>query len=387
MDFSLRTKLITGYGCLERIGEIVSAYGVKRVMLCTDSFLINTDAASVIQKQMKEADISCELYIQKRSEPTDIMCDEGADICREKQVELLIALGGGSVMDQAKAMAAIVSNGISSREMDGVPIRKRMLPVICIPTTAGTGSEVTFVSVITNTESQYKMTIMDADNLSPNVAICDPALLTTLPQKLVSSCGIDALTHAIEAYTSVLSNPFSDALALQAIKMISANIRAAFTDPSDIEAQSNMMLASTMAGAAFINADVGAVHAIAETVGVKYHIPHGVANSIFLPYVMAFNRIGYEQRYAEIGRQLGAGSDEAGYDENSKSAVRFVDSLIKELQIPAFSDFEQVKEEDFEELAKKAEVNPMSLDNIKKISAADYLNILVDAFTKRPLKI
>ncbi len=387
MEFSLRTKLITGYGCLEQIGQLVQGFGVKRVMLCTDSFLVSTPAAARIQEILKGLEIQCLVYTQLQPEPIDQDCDKGALFCREQGVELIIALGGGSVMDQSKAMAAIVTNGKSCRELDGTAIPHRMLPLICVPTTAGTGSEVTFVSVITNTEKKYKMTIMDAGSLSPDVALCDPALLTTLPKKLVSSCGVDALTHAIEAYTAAdaVSNPFSDALALQAMGMIARNLIKCWEDPTDREAQGAMMQASTMAGAAFINSDVGAVHAIAEAVGVAYHIPHGVANSLFLPYVMEFNREGNEGYYAQVAHQLGAAQAGADDKENAAAAIRFVEELIAQLEIPHFADFEQVDPKDFEFLAQRASQSVMSQDNRREIRAQDYTRILMDAYQGKKL--
>lgn len=385
MRFSMRTKLITGYGCLDQLGEAVRSFGVKKVMLCTDSFLAQTPAAAAIQAQLAGTGISCEVYTQLQPEPIDVDCDRGAAFCKEQGVELIVALGGGSVMDQSKAMAAIVTNGKSCRELDDAPIPKRMLPLICVPTTAGTGSEVTFVSVITNTQDQYKMTIMDADSLSPDVAVCDPALLTTLPPKLVASCGVDALTHAIEAYTSAAANPISSALALQAMEMIAQNLKRCWETPSDKEAQSAMMLASTMAGAAFINSDVGAVHAVAEIVGVAYHIPHGVANSLFLPYVMEFNRAGNEAYYARIAHCLGAAEPGAGDGENAKRSIRFVEELIAQLEIPAFASFPQVDPADFEALAARAAKSPMSLDNRKPIETEDYVHILRDAYQSKKI--
>lgn len=241
MEFSLKTKLVTGYGCLKKIGEIVQSFGVKKVLLCTDAFLLQTPAAHTIQRELEERGIGCVVYDQPQSEPTDVQCDEGAKFCKEQEVELIVALGGGSVMDQAKAMSAIVTNGLSCCQLDNVSIPKRMLPLICIPTTAGTGSEVTFVAVITNTKAQYKMTIMDSDHLSPDIALCDPALLATLPPRLIASCGIDALTHAIEAHTSVLANPFSSALALHAMEMISKNLKRCWSSHSDMQAQEAML--------------------------------------------------------------------------------------------------------------------------------------------------
>ena len=387
MEFSMRTKLVTGCGCMEGIGGIVRRFGVRKVMLCTDSFLLNTPAAAEIQRRLREHAIECVVYTQLQPEPIDVDCDKGALFCREQGIELIVALGGGSVMDQSKAMAAIAANGKSCRELDGAVIPKRMLPLVCVPTTAGTGSEVTYVAVITNTKENYKMTIMDSDSLSPDVAVCDPLLLTTLPPKLAASCGVDALTHAIEAYTAAsgVANPISNALALQAMELIGQNLKRCWENPRDQEAQSAMMLASTMAGAAFINANVGAVHAVAEVVGVTYHIPHGVANSLFLPYVMEFNRPGNDGYYARIAGQLGAAQAGAGDEENGMRAVRFVEKLVEELQIPAFSDFKQVNPADFQDIARRSAENALSRDNRREIRAEDYMGILQNAYQRKRL--
>lgn len=385
MIFSLKTKVIGGCGCLEQLGETVQAFGVKKALLCTDAFLAGTPAAARIVEMLEQRGIQCPVYTRLQPEPIDVHCDEGARFCTENGVELIVALGGGSVMDQSKAMAAIVANGLPVRQLEDRPIPKRMLPLVCVPTTAGTGSEVTFVSVITNTDEQRKMTIMDADNLSPDVAVCDPELLTTLPRSLVASCGVDALTHAIESYTSLPANPISDALALRAMELIAASLPRCWQDPADLQAQGAMMLASTMAGASFINADVGAVHALAETVGAFFHIPHGVANSLFLPYIMEFTRVGNAPFYARIARQLGAAAPETDDETAARRAVAFVENLVRQLEIPAFASFKNVDPDRFEELARRAAKSPMNLDNRRPMGPEDHLTVLRQAWEGRIL--
>ena len=385
MIFSLKTKVIGGRGCLEQLGETVEGFGVKKALLCTDAFLAGTPAASRIVEMLGCRGIRCPVYTRLQPEPIDVHCDEGARFCAENGVELIVALGGGSVMDQSKAMAAIVTNGLPVRQLEDRPIPKRMLPLVCVPTTAGTGSEVTFVSVITNTDEQRKMTIMDADSLSPDVAICDPELLTTLPRGLIASCGVDALTHAIESFTSLPANPISDALALRAMELIAANLPRCWQDPSDLQAQGSMMLASTMAGAAFINADVGAVHALAETVGAFFHIPHGVANSLFLPYIMEFSRVGNAALYARVARQLGAAGPGTDDETAARGAVAFVEGLVRRLEIPAFASFKNVDPARFEELARRAAMNPMNLDNRRPMGPEDHLAVLRQAWEGRTL--
>lgn len=382
MEFSVNTKIIFGAGAIKDIGRIVDEFHVKNVLLCTDQFLLQTVACQTVREQLNKYGIECLAYTDLQPEPIDRDCDRGAEFCREHGIELIIALGGGSVMDQSKAMAAIVTNGKSCRDLDAAVIEKRMLPLVCIPTTAGTGSEVTFVSVITNTKDYYKMTIMDRRNLSPDVALCDPKVLTTLPKTLVASCGIDALTHAIEAYTSKASNPMTDALALAAVKLIGENIRKAWENPADSEAQGGMMMASTMAGCAFINSNVASVHAIAETVGVRYHIPHGIANAIFLPYVMEVNIKGHEERFVELAKQLGI-LGERDKKTCAEACVSYVRKLTADLEIKRFSDYAEVNPADFGDLAAASERNILSQDNIKKLTAGDYERILIRAYEAR----
>lgn len=283
-------------------------------------------------------------------------------------------------MDQAKASAALVTNGGKCVDWDYIELPEYMLPVICIPTTAGTGSEVTFCAVITDEEKKYKMTVMDVIKLRPSVAIADPELLLTLPPALTASTGVDALTHAIEAYTAKVSQPLTDALALHAIELIAGSLVEAVTNGSNLQARTDMQNGSLLAGAAFINSDVGAVHAISETIGAWYDTPHGVGNSIFLPHVMKYNIPACPERYAKIAKCLGIDPTGKSDEQLANEAVDYVIELCETVKIPKLKELEYIKEENFEAIAQRSAENPLSLDNARDIDAAAYLDILKAAY-------
>ena len=275
-------------------------------------------------------------------------------------------------MDQGKAAAALCTNGGIVQDWEDRPLNKTPLTLFCIPTTAGTGSEVTSVAVITDTKRHFKLSLQDPEKLFPTVAICDPELTLTLPPKLTASTGMDALTHAIEAYTVHEKNPFSDALALQAAELIGKSLPEAFCGGNNLLHREKMMAASTMAGMAFINSNVGAVHALAETVGALYDIPHGVANSVFLPYVMEFNLPVCGELYCRIGKQIGALGG-----EGSCLKIR---ELNRRLSIPLFSQIPGIQPEMFPEIAQRTADNILSQSNARHVEQRGYLEILHKAW-------
>lgn len=373
-------EIISGCGALKAIGSKAYELGAKNVLILTDRFLAGTTNFKVITDSLDSHSISWNVFSDVQSNPTAESCESSAALARQYQCDLIIGFGGGSVMDQAKTCAALLTNGESCIYWDGIPLRRPMLPTICIPTTSGTGSEVTFVAVITDTIREYKMSIGDPKHLLPICAICDPLVTLELPPSLTASCGIDALTHAIEAFTSKAASSVTDALALRAIDLISHNIFRAWEYPDDIGAREAMMTGSTLAGAAFINSNVGAVHALAETVGAKYHIPHGTANAIFLPYVMEFNLPNTSEKYAEIARIMtepGSGNVSC---PTAEDAVTQVSNLCKKLSIPSLSSYPQVTHSDFPLLSERAAENPLSADNPRTVTGQDYLHILNEVF-------
>lgn len=329
---------------------------------------------------MDKAGIVYITYDKVRPNPRTTDCDFTCELAKSEGVNVIIGLGGGSSMDQAKATAALVTNGGKCTDWDYVELPHKMLPTVCIPTTAGTGSEVTFCAVITDDENKYKMSIMDVYNLRPDIAIADPELSLSLPPFMTASTGVDALTHAIEAYTCRVSQPITDALALHAIELIGQNLIEAVENGSCLEARTNMLNASLMAGAAFINSNVGAVHAISETIGAWYDTPHGVGNSIFLPYIMEYNIPACPERFAKIALQLGVDGTGKTTEELAHAAAKYVKELNERVKIPKLSELKYIKEENFEAIAQRSAENPLSDDNARAIDKNGYLSVMHKAY-------
>ncbi len=380
--FNHATRIIEGFGTIDCVGTEAKALGATKVLVVTDSFLSTTELFKRILSKLEEEQLSYIVYDNVKPNPPTTDCDALVELARKESVDLLIAYGGGSAMDEAKAVGALVTNGGKCVDWDYKEFPKKMLPLITIPTTAGTGSEVTFVAVITDEEREYKMSLMDEKNLVPTLAICDPQVTLALPKSLTAACGIDALTHAIEAYTVKCSSPMTDAIALYAMELIAKSIRTAYEDGSDKDARENMMIGSTMAGMAFINSNVGAVHAIAETIGAKYGIAHGVANSLFLPYVMEYNIPAEPYRYSVVAERLGVErTPEMSNEDHAYAGVQFIKKLNRDLQIPCFKDLKGIDPEEFDLIAEKSAKNPLSIDNARTIEKADYLEILKKAYS------
>ena len=382
-EFFHATKVVSGAGCVSQTGSEVCALDGKKVMIITDGFLASSPIYEKVTKSLDEANVEYITYKEVRPNPRTTDCDFTADMAKKENVDVIIGLGGGSSMDQAKATAALVTNGGKCVEWDWKELDEYMLPVICIPTTAGTGSEVTFVAVITDEEKKYKMSVFDPIKLRPSVAIADPELLLTLPPSLTASTGVDALTHAIEAYTCRISQPITDALALHAMELIADNIVEAVENGSNLEARSNMMIGSLMAGMAFINSNVGAVHAISETIGAWYDTPHGVGNSIFLPYIMKYNISAKPERFARIAQILGVDGTGMTTEEIAMAGVEKVKELNAKVKIPKLTDLDYIKEENFRAIAERSAENALSDDNAKPIDADGYLQVIYEAYNDK----
>jgi alcohol dehydrogenase len=304
--------------------------------------------------------------------------DKAGDQVRELKPDLIIGLGGGSALDAAKAIALLATNPGSIEDYEGrAKYKTPPLPVLSIPTTCGTASEVTWVAVITHTERKFKMSIK-GPLMFPAVALVDPDLLTTLPPALVASTGMDALTHAIEAYTVKPASYITDIFARASLKYIFQSIEEAYDDiQGNARARERIMLGSMLAGFAFGNSDVGAVHCIAESVGSLLDTPHGVANAVFLPYVMEFNMPVAARRFAEISRL--AGIHEVDDYEAAQLLIQRIKNLSRKLQIPSVKDI-GLEETHFPDIAQKSFANNSNPSNPREAKTEDYLQILSRAF-------
>lgn len=323
-EFHCPTKIVCGEGALHKLPVKIADRGVTKPLIVTDANLIKLGIAEQVFAPLREADVNYSLYDHVPPDSSLNVVNEVATLYREEKCDGWIALGGGSVIDTAKGAAASVSVGEKDfTDLQGSEILEDELdPLIAIPTTAGTGSEVTLVAVVADTEHHAKLSYTSY-RLVPNIAFLDPKLTASLPPRLTATTGIDALTHAIEAYTSIQKNPISDALAQQAISLISKNLALSCAEPGNLEARTNLALGSLLAGASFSNAMVGLIHAIGHSLGGLCHIPHGQAMMLLLPHCVHFNRThGYHQGlYGELLGALKPDLDTARLTAAEKDAL------------------------------------------------------------------
>jgi alcohol dehydrogenase len=374
MNFQMPTKIMFGSGILSRLREIIEEeFKASRVFLVTDKGIMDSGIGSQALSQLEGARV----FDEVESNPKSPTVDKAGELVRKVKPDLVIGLGGGSPMDAAKAIALLATNTGSIEDYEGKGKYKTTpLPVLAIPTTCGTGSEVTWVSVITHPERRFKMSIKGPE-MFPAVALVDPDLLISLPPPLVASTGMDALTHAIEAYTAQGATEFSDNFARQALELIFRALTDAFDNIKDNkEARERLMSGSTLSGVAFCNSDVGAVHCLAEACGGLYDLPHGELNSIFLPFVMEFNLPVAKTRYAEIAGLAGIQDK----DENlaSQELVRKIKSMSRAMNIPSFQDL-GLEESEFPDIASGAFQNNSNPSNPREVKYEDYLAILNNA--------
>ncbi|MDW7651558.1 MAG: iron-containing alcohol dehydrogenase [Bacillota bacterium] len=387
MDFSflfdLPTRIVFENSILSRAGEETKKLACgHRTLLVTDSGILRTGIADTVQSSLQQAGFDCMLFDRVEPNPKDVDCEEGGRAARDFNADMIVAVGGGSVIDSAKAIALLhTHNGkLTAYEGKGKVVNE-VTPIVAIPTTAGTGSEVTRSAVITDTQRKFKMTIKDV-RLAPRLALVDPETTYALPASLTATTGMDALVHAIEAYTCRLANPFSDALALAAMERIFPWLRAAVKDGSDKVARSQLMTGSLLAGVAFSHADVAAVHCLAEALGGIYDIPHGAGNSMFLPAVTAYNAQADPQRHARVAAACGLPVGGLSDVDASKLLVDALEKLSADINIPDFAGFPGVKEEDFPFLAEAAQKNGSTPSNCRAIGQENYLGILKACYSQ-----
>ena len=332
-EVHIPSTLLIGEGTRKETGSLAAKLGMKSVLLVSDKYLETIGLVSEFSDILKASGINPVVFTDIDSEPEignvlDAMKVIGANKC-----DGIVSIGGGSSIDTAKAVSILVTNGGDMSDYMGVgKVPKAGLPHIAVPTTAGTGSEATRVTIITNKETSVKMMCLD-DAFLPIAAIVDYELSMTMPKNLTSYVGIDALTHAIEAYVSQKANPVSDIFAKKAIELIGRNILTAYNSPSDAAARSAMMEGSTFAGIAFSNASVCAVHGMSRPIGAHFHVAHGLSNAMLLPIVTEYSIVGNPARYAEIAGFMGlAGKSEKDLTD---ALVRKLHEFNKLMQVPS----------------------------------------------------
>ena len=375
MLFHMPARLYFGSGEIDHLNFIVKNYfKADRPILVTDKGVVHSGLADLISVQLPGIKIFDTIEANPKSDTINTLARE----VRTLAPDLIIGLGGGSPLDAGKALSLLSTNDGNIEAYEGKEkYRNDPLPFLAIPTTCGTGSEVTWVSVITDVGRKFKMSIK-GPKLYPAAAIVDPDLIKTLPASIVASTGLDALTHAVEAYLSKPATLITDHHAQKAVKMIWGSIEGAYTDIQHHHTdRENLMFGSTMAGFAFGNSDVTAVHCISESIGALYDIPHGVANSIFLPFVLAYNLPECHGKMAVLARHIGI--EENDDMQTSMMFIQAIKDLSKRLAIPLFKDL-NIGVDQFEKIAKMSFENNSTPSNPRDLNPRDYLRILENAY-------
>ncbi|WP_134703017.1 iron-containing alcohol dehydrogenase [Ammoniphilus sp. YIM 78166] len=332
--YLMPTRVECGKGIAEKTGELIRDLGASRVLIVTDKGVRAANLLGVIERSLQSAGLPYEIFDEVEPNPSAQTIRKGTQALKQNESDAVLAVGGGSSIDTAKGVALMAKNPGDILEYEGVgKIEVPPLPIIAIPTTAGTGSEVTNSTVVTNKETSFKTAVI-SPYLFPTLAILDPALTLNLPQPITAATGMDALTHAIESYTSKASSPISQAFAIHAIKMIGENLIPSYFVGTDIEQRENMLVASMMAGVAFAQSRLGNVHAISHTFGGVFNVPHGIANAALLPFVMKFNLPACPERFRDIAVALG--KDVAGLSpmQAAEKAIEAVLEMNQAMQIP-----------------------------------------------------
>jgi alcohol dehydrogenase len=378
--YYLPTRNVFGEGAVKECGQLMSSLGAKKSMIVTDSFLASTPMAPMLQEILKESGVDSCVFGGAEPNPTDLNVKKGVEAYQEWGCDSIISLGGGSSHDCAKGIGLVVTNGGSIGDYEGVDqSQKEMIPLMAVNTTAGTASEITRFCIITDTSRKVKMAIIDW-RVTPRIAINDPELMKGMPASLTAATGMDALTHAIEAYVSTAANPLTDAAALMAIKMIYQYLPKAVANGDYMKARDKMAYAQYLAGIAFNNASLGYVHAMAHQLGGFYNLPHGVCNAILLPFVEEFNLIGNLNRFRDIAEAMGENIQGLSTGEAADKAIAAIRTLSKQLGIPANLKELGVKPEDFDIMAGNAKKDACNLTNPRKATKEQVIEIFQRAY-------
>ena len=348
--FLVPPVLIFGSGASAQISEECRRLGVNKGLVVTDEVLLKLGVLDNIQQALKQAKIEFSIYAGVFTEPTVELVEEGLKSYKDNSCDFLLAVGGGSAIDTAKAISVMVTNSGAIENYQGAnKVKEPGAPLIAVPTTAGTGSEVTQFTIITDTKRDVKMLIA-SPFLIPRQAIVDPLLTLSMPRGLTAATGIDALTHAIEAYVSVKAQPMSDIFALSAIELISANLRQAWANGNNKEAREKTMLGALQAGIAFSNSSVALVHGMSRPIGAYFHVAHGVSNAALLSVVTEFSLIGNPARYARIAQAMGENTEGLTALEAADLAAESIARLVEDIEIPSLAEL-GVEEEKLAKLA------------------------------------
>ena len=381
-SFEVPTVVKHAPGAVECLADQVKALGCKRPMVVTDGGLVKVGIAARITDVLAAANLDYLLFDGVIANPAIKLVDDAAALYKAEKCDGLIGLGGGSPMDTAKAIGVVVENGgsiLAYEWADPQPIVKRIPPLITVPTTAGTGSEVTLWSVITDPARHIKYNAGGTGLIAPYIALIDPLLMLDMPAHITSSTGLDALTHAIECYTCGYAQPWPDAVALWAIETLAQWLPIAFAQGHNVEARYKVAMAAMLAGMSYGTESAGAVHAMSQTAGGYYDLPHGVLTAAMLPPVMAFNYLGEPAKYSRIAQAMGVNTWGMTMFEAAEAAVEAVRAFVKLLEIPSVREL-GLKEADMPMLVDMAYNDPQTIGNPRDLTKKSYEQIYRDCF-------
>ncbi|HAT4142106.1 TPA: L-threonine dehydrogenase [Clostridium perfringens] len=370
---------LMGADCLKDAGDQLGELGFKKALIVTDKVLGQIGIVKKVTDVLDSKNIEYAIYDETKPNPTVKNVNDGLALLKEKECDFVISLGGGSAHDCAKGIALLATNGGEIKDYEGVDKSKKpQLPMVGINTTAGTGSEMTLFAIITDEERHIKMALVDK-HLTPIIAVNDPMLMLAMPKSLTAATGMDALTHAIEAYVSTAATPITDACAEKAIELISNYLVNAVENGQDVEARDMMAYAEYLAGMAFNNASLGYVHAMAHQLGGFYNLPHGVCNAILLPHVQEYNKSTSASRLAKIAKIMGGNIEGLTDEQGADLCIDMIKSLSQTIGIPEGLGVLGVKESDFETLATNALNDACSLTNPRKGNLEEVIAIFKKA--------
>ncbi|OCT26620.1 L-threonine dehydrogenase [Pseudomonas putida] len=371
---------IMGLDCLDEAMAAIAGYGLRKALIVTDEGLSRAGVAKRIAGLLAERDIDSAIFDGAKPNPSIANVEAGLALLQRERCDCVISLGGGSPHDCAKGIALCATNGGHIRDYEGVDrSAKPQLPLIAINTTAGTASEMTRFCIITDESRHVKMAIVDR-NVAPILSVNDPALMVGMPKGLTAATGMDALTHAIEAYVSTAANPITDACALKAITLINDNLRQAVADGQDLQARENMAYAQFLAGMAFNNASLGYVHAMAHQLGGYYDLPHGVCNAVLLPHVQRFNAQVSAARLRDVAKAMGVKVCGLTAEQGAGAAISAIEHLAVAVGIPSGLAELGAKREDVPVLAANALKDACGLTNPRTASQGEIEAIFEAAF-------
>ena len=381
MDMKIRVhrtpkSIITGVDSIGQIGAEVSKLRAKKALIMTDPGVAASGMVEVVERPLIDAGVEVGVFAKCVPEPPMSSLEEGVKFCEQGAYDCIVGFGGGSVIDVAKITSVMVGSDASVESMVGIDmVPRKGLPVIAVPTTAGTGSEVTAIAIFANEKLNVKQGVVSGF-LIPNVAIVDPMLTISCPAHVTAASGMDAFIHCIEAYTSVNATMHTDPLAREGIDLISKSIRTAVFDGSNIEARAGMAIGSLMGGISFGNAGVTAVHALSYPIGGTFHVPHGVANTLMLPWVMEYNMLACLPYFAEIAVAMGENVEGLSVRDAAARAVDAMKQLAIDIQVPQYLSDVGIPESAIEELADSAMTQTRLLvNNPRRLSRDDIVEI------------